>query len=56
MTRRLLRWFRNVVVGVLLVLVTIVLVYALQARRLPELQPWHTETSRFEAPPKSMPV
>jgi alpha-beta hydrolase superfamily lysophospholipase len=48
MIRRLLRWSRNLVFGALLVLVTIVLVYALQARRLPDLQPWHTQASDFE--------
>lgn len=46
--RRLLKWCRNVVIGALLVLVTIVLVYALQARRLPDLQPWHTQASQLE--------
>jgi alpha-beta hydrolase superfamily lysophospholipase len=46
--RRLLRWCRNIVVAALLVLVTIVLVYALQARRLSDLQPWQTQASALE--------
>ena len=39
---RLFGWIINALVATLSVLATIVLVYALQARRLPDLQPWHT--------------
>lgn len=39
---RLLGRIVNVLVATLSVLATIVVIYALQARRLPDLQPWHT--------------
>jgi alpha-beta hydrolase superfamily lysophospholipase len=39
--RRLLRWLLYAVVLVAIVLATIVVVYALQARRLPDLRAWH---------------
>jgi hypothetical protein len=35
--RRLIRWSRNLAVGAFLVPVTVVSVYGLQARRLPDL-------------------
>ncbi len=40
---RLFGWIINAFVATLSVLATIVLVYALQARRIPDLQPWHTQ-------------
>jgi alpha-beta hydrolase superfamily lysophospholipase len=43
-----IRWTRNLAAGALLVFVTVVLVYGLQARRLPDLQPWHTHASALE--------
>jgi alpha-beta hydrolase superfamily lysophospholipase len=42
------RWAINGVAAAALVLATIVLVYALQARRLSDLQPWHTVAPRLE--------
>ncbi|MFZ1295380.1 MAG: hypothetical protein WAR81_14335, partial [Pseudomonadales bacterium] len=45
---RLLGWIVNVLVATLSVLATIVLIYALQARRLPDLQPWHTQAPAGE--------
>jgi alpha-beta hydrolase superfamily lysophospholipase len=46
--RRLLRWVIEAVAGAILVLVTLVVVYALQARRLGDLQPWHTQAPKLE--------
>jgi alpha-beta hydrolase superfamily lysophospholipase len=46
--RRLLGWVRTTIVSVIAVTVTVVLIYALQARRLPDLQPWLRETSSLE--------
>jgi len=46
--RRIARWAINAVAAAALVLATIVVIYALQARRMPDLQPWHTTASRFE--------
>ena len=46
--RRLLGWVRTTIVSVIAVMVTVVLIYALQARRLPDLQPWLRETSSLE--------
>ena len=46
--RRVMRWGVNAVVAAAAVLVTIVFVYALQARRLSDLQPWHTQAPHLE--------
>ena len=46
--RRLLRWATTAVVSMIAVAVTIVLIYALQARRLPDLQPWLTQAPALE--------
>jgi alpha-beta hydrolase superfamily lysophospholipase len=46
--RRTARWAINAVAAAALVLATIVLIYALQARRLSDLQPWHTVAPRLE--------
>jgi len=46
--RRLMRWGLNAAVTAAAVLITIVLIYALQARRLADLQPWHTDAPHFE--------
>ena len=46
--RRLLGWVRTTIVSVIAVTATVVLIYALQARRLPDLQPWLRETSSLE--------
>ncbi len=48
MMRRILRWTVNALAAAILVSVTVVLVYALQARRLPDLQPWHTQAPHLE--------
>ena len=41
--KRVLRWLLRALSGIGLVLLTILLVYALQARRLMDLQPWQTD-------------
>ena len=46
--RRIARWAFNAAAAAALVLATIVLIYALQARRLSNLQPWHTAAPRLE--------
>jgi len=46
--RKIARWTINAVAAAVLVLATIVLVYALQARRQADLQPWHTEAPDLE--------
>jgi alpha-beta hydrolase superfamily lysophospholipase len=46
--RRMLRWIANAIGGAALVLVTVVFIYALQARRLADLQPWHTVAPQLE--------
>ncbi len=46
--RRILRWTINAVAAAVRVSVTVVLVYALQARRQPDLQPWHTQAPHLE--------
>jgi alpha-beta hydrolase superfamily lysophospholipase len=43
-----MRWGVNAVVTAAAVLVTIVFVYAVQARRLSDLQPWHTQAPHLE--------
>ncbi len=45
---RLLGWVRTTIVSAIAVAATVVLIYALQARRLPDLQPWLRETSSLE--------
>ena len=44
--RHIFRWGVNTVVAAALVLVTIVFIYASEARRLPDLQPWHTQVPK----------
>jgi alpha-beta hydrolase superfamily lysophospholipase len=46
--RRLMHWGINTVVAAAAVLATVVLIYALQARRLSDLQPWHTHAPHME--------
>ena len=46
--RRIARWTINAIAAALLVLATIVLIYALQARRQADLQPWHTQAPQLE--------
>lgn len=46
--RTIARWARNAAAAALLVLATIVLIYALQARRQADLQPWHTQSPQLE--------
>jgi alpha-beta hydrolase superfamily lysophospholipase len=46
--RKIARWTINAIAAALLVLATIVLVYALQARRLADLQIWHTQAPQLE--------
>jgi alpha-beta hydrolase superfamily lysophospholipase len=46
--RTITRWAVNALAAALLVLVTIVLIYALQARRQADLQPWHTQAPQLE--------
>lgn len=48
MMKRMLRWAVSVVAAGGVVLATIVFVYALQARRQADLQPWHTLAPRLE--------
>lgn len=46
--RRLLGWVKTAIVSLIAVAVTVVLIYALQARRLPDLQPWLTQAPTLE--------
>jgi len=46
--QKIARWTINAVTAAVLVLATIVLIYALQARRQADLQPWHTEAPQLE--------
>lgn len=46
--RRIARWAVNAVAAGVLVLATTVLIYALQARRQADLQPWHTQAHTLE--------
>jgi alpha-beta hydrolase superfamily lysophospholipase len=46
--RKISRWTANVVGAAALVLATIVLIYALQARRQADLQIWHTQAPQLE--------
>jgi len=48
LVRTITRWTINAVTAAVLVLVTVVLIYALQARRQADLQPWHTEAPDLE--------
>lgn len=45
---RLIGWILNGTVLATTVLITVVFIYALQARRLPDLQPWHTHALELE--------
>jgi len=46
--RTIAHWAVNALGAALLVLATIVLIYALRARRQADLQPWHTQAPQLE--------
>jgi alpha-beta hydrolase superfamily lysophospholipase len=46
--RKIARWTTNAIAAAALVLATIVLIYALQARRQADLQIWHTQAPQLE--------